>query len=73
MNDKTWVEQYKHWKPNLKPFQIKLLEEGATTQSQQWLLNSMWSDWNEIQKLKESEQPSITPSLQDPWDDELAC
>ena len=34
----------------LKPYQIKLLEEGAKSQSQAWLINQMWTDWKEIQE-----------------------
>ena len=41
MNDENWQTQYKEWK-ELKPFQIKLLEEGAESQSQAWILNDMW-------------------------------
>ncbi len=70
MNDENWKEQYKEWK-TLKPFQIKLLDEGAVSLSQTWLVNSMWSEWQDIKRLKETDLPSI-PSIsdessQDPW------
>ena len=52
MNNENWIAQYKQWKGDLKPFQVKLLDEGAMTQSQQWLINSMWCDWKEIKKQK---------------------
>ncbi len=73
MKDESWIDQYKQWKPELKSFQIKLLNEGAQTQSQQWLLNSMWCDWQEIKKMKETETSSIQEWIKDPWEDELAC
>tara|TARA_B100000965_G_C19075810_1_gene534080 strand:- start:246 stop:386 length:141 start_codon:yes stop_codon:yes gene_type:complete len=43
MNEETWKNQYKQCK-NLKPYQIKLIDDGAKSQSQAWLLNSMWWD-----------------------------
>ena len=73
MNDENWIEQYQQWKQDLKPFQIKMLEEGANSQSQQWLINSMWCDWKEIQKHKESQHCSINEVVKDPWEDELTC
>ena len=41
MSDETWKIQYKKWK-DLKPYQIKLIDDGPKSQSQAWLLNSMW-------------------------------
>ena len=70
MNDENWVDQYKHWKPNLKSFQIKLLEEGANSQSQAWLLNSMWCEWKDIKKVKETELSQNNESIKDPWGEE---
>ncbi len=70
MEDESWKEQYKKWKVGLKPFQIKLLDEGAHSQSQAWLLNSMWCDWKDMKKLKETELPSLLFSCEnDPWAD----
>ncbi len=74
MNDENWVEQYKKWKPGLKSFQIQLLEEGAQSHSQAWLLNSMWCDWKELKKLKDTDLPALeaqTSSLviRDPWEE----
>ncbi len=68
MNDKNWKEEFKQWKPGLKPFQIKLLEEGAQSQSQQCLLNYMWCEWKKIavkQKIKEIAGPHLM--IDDPW------
>ena len=53
MEVKNWQEEYKEWK-DLKPFQVKLLEEGAQSQSQAWLINSMWCDWKALSELKET-------------------
>ena len=69
MDSENWKEQYKEWKGGLKPFQLKLLDEGAKSQSQAWLLNSMWCDWQQIKKFKETNLPSIKTPMQllDPW------
>ena len=58
MNDSNWKEDYKKWKI-LKPSQIQLLDEGAESLSQTWLLNAMWCEWKEIKKIKEAELPSL--------------
>ena len=70
MEQVSWKDEYKKWK-DLKPFQVKLLEEGPTTLSQAWLINSMWSDWQEIKKIKETTLPRIKrqPAF-DPWFDD---
>ena len=72
MNDENWQEEYKELK-SLRPYQIKLLEEGATTLSQAWLLNNMWCEWKEIKGISEANLPTIEtfaaePPL-DPWED----
>ncbi len=64
MEDENWVEQYKEWR-SLEPYQVKLLDEGAKTQSQAWLLNAMWCDWKNIKKIKEAKLPSFN----DPWEE----
>ena len=67
MSDSTWMDEYKKWK-DLKPYQLKLLEEGAKSQSQAWLINSMWCEWIDIKKIKDTELPLIDTSVnKDPW------
>ncbi len=70
MEDQLWKNEYKQWK-SLKPSQIKLLEEGANSLSQSWLLNEMWCDWNQLKKLKETELPRPNSKKyyddSDPW------
>ena len=69
MDDDNWKEQYQEWKV-LKPFQLKLLNEGAKNQSQAWLINSMWCDWKDMKKLKENAVPKINSNLpKDPWEE----
>ena len=70
MNDENWKEEFKEWKPELKPFQKKLLEDGAQSQSQALLLNDMWCEWKEIAvKRKVKEIASKKLSIKDPWKD----
>ena len=72
MIDPSWIEEYKQWKV-LRPSQVQLLDEGAQSLSQTWLLNQMWCDWLEMKKLKETDLPPLTsspkPLSQDPWDE----
>ncbi len=73
MDDASWKDQYKSWK-SLNPSQIKLLDDGPNTLSQTWLLSSMWCEWKEIKKLKDTELPhlkdkQITSINEDPWYD----
>ena len=58
MPDDDWKTEYKEWK-DLKSFQIRLLEEGAQSQSQAWLINAMWCEWKEMKQLKETDLPRI--------------
>ena len=51
MNDETWKTQYKKWK-DLKPYQIKLIDEVPKSQAQAWLLNLMWCEWSDLKKNK---------------------
>ncbi len=70
MDDSNWKEQYKVWK-QLKPFQLKLLDEGAQSLSQAWLISAMWCEWKDIKKLKDMDLPAISAIKSelndDPW------
>tara|TARA_B100000214_G_C23716282_1_gene512165 strand:+ start:52 stop:249 length:198 start_codon:yes stop_codon:yes gene_type:complete len=63
MNDENWKILYKQWK-DLKPYQIKLIDNGPKSQSQVWLLNSMWCEWIDLKRIKCSE----ISSWSDPWE-----
>ncbi len=70
MNDENWRDEFKQWKPGLKPFQIKLLDEGAQSQNQQWLLNDMWCEWKKLAVKKEIKKiagPHL--EIKDPWEE----
>ena len=54
MSNESWKDQYKQWK-NLKPYQIKLIDDGPKSQSQAWLLNSKWCEWLDLKDINISE------------------
>ena len=68
MPEETWKIQYKKWK-KLKPYQIRLIDDGPKSQSQAWLFNSMWSEWRDLKKtnLTEISKKNISTSS-DPWE-----
>ena len=68
MTEETWKIQYKNWK-NLKPYQIRLIDDGPKSQSQAWLLNTMWCEWMDLKsrngyEISEKDNSSLT----DPWE-----
>ena len=68
MSDETWKTQYKKWK-ELKPYQIKLIDDGPKSQSQAWLLNSMWCEWMDLKKMNVSDLTKKDNfSSSDPWE-----
>ena len=71
MNDENWKKEFMQWKPGLKPYQVKLLEEGAHSQNQAFILNDMWCEWKAIavkRKIEKITRDSFI--LKDPWEDE---
>jgi len=42
----TWRQDYMERKPNLSPYQIKLLKDGPKSLSEAWGLGAMKRDWN---------------------------
>ena len=68
MSEETWKIQYKKWKI-LKPYQIRLIDDGPKSQSQAWLLNSMWSEWMDLKREGVSEfvEKDIS-TWTDPWE-----
>ena len=70
MNDENWKKEFIQWKPDLKPFQIKLLEEGAQSQNQAFILNDMWCEWKAIAvKRKIQDISSDSLLIKDPWEE----
>ncbi len=70
MNDENWKEEYKRWKQGLKSFQLKLLENGAQSQNQQWLINDMWCEWKALAiKRKLNKIAGSSLLIDDPWEE----
>ena len=68
MSNEIWKNQYKQWK-NLKPYEIKLIDDGPKSQSQAWLLNSMWCEWIELKRINSFDITNKDNlSSNDPWD-----
>jgi len=68
MNEETWKIQYEQVK-NLKPYQIKLIDEGLKSQSQDWLLNSMWCEWMDLKRNNAADiSKNEISSCDDPWE-----
>ena len=69
MNDENWKEEFMQWKPDLRPFQVKLLEEGAQSQNQACILNDMWCEWKAMAvKRKINSIAGATFLIDDPWE-----
>ena len=64
----SWKIQYKQWK-HLKPYQLKLIDDGPKSQSQAWLLNSIWCEWMDMKRINTAKISTnhISP-LNDPWE-----
>ena len=68
MPEEIWKIQYKKWK-KLKPYQIRLIDDGPKSQSQAWLLNSMWCEWVHLKRIKMLRiSANDISSFVDPWD-----
>jgi len=65
MNDQNWKEEYKELKPNLKSYQIKLLEEGAQSNSQTLMLGDMWCEWKDLVLKKQLDDIADDFAIQD--------
>ena len=68
MIEEVWKIQYKKWK-KLKPYQIRLIDDGPKSQSQAWLLNSMWCEWLDLKDryVSKNSEEGIS-SWTDPWE-----
>ena len=67
MSEETWKMEYKQWK-KLKPYQVKLIDDGPKSQSQAWLLNAMWCEWMDMKKTNCLESVNNNAFWIDPWD-----
>tara|TARA_B100000700_G_C14392204_1_gene555300 strand:- start:202 stop:495 length:294 start_codon:yes stop_codon:yes gene_type:complete len=62
--DDSWREEYKQLR-NLKENQIKVLDEGAKSLAQSWMLNAMHQDYKRIKNITDPEPPDCSSSFQE--------
>ncbi len=72
MNDQNWKEDYKKWKSDLRPDQVKLLEEGAQSNSQTLILSDMWLDWKNLAAKRKLNKIAEDSGIEDPWDENVS-
>ena len=67
MNEENWKIHYKKWK-KLKPYQIKLIDDGPKSQSQAWLLKPKWCELLDLKdsNISENSEKGIS-SWTDSW------
>ena len=71
MNDENWKEELKEWNPNLKPYQIKLLDEGARSNSQTLILSDMWLEWKDLLVKRELKEIAWDSMIADEEEDSI--
>ena len=68
MNDENWKKEFMELKTNLKPYQIKLLEEGPQSNSQTLMLSDMWLEWKDLVAKREINKIGKYLDIDDPWE-----
>ena len=61
--DTNWREEFKEY-TNSK-YQLELLENGAKSLSQSWVLQSMYGQWKKIKGIKDPEPPDCSSSFKE--------
>ena len=59
-NEIDWREEYKNYTTN--KFHLELLENGAKSLSQSWILGALYQKWKKIKGYKEPEPPDCSSS-----------
>ena len=60
-DDSNWREEYKQYTSNKK--ELDLLENGAKSLSQSWILGAMHNKWKKIKGYEDPEPPNVSSSL----------
>tara|TARA_Y100001973_G_C5160940_1_gene313492 strand:- start:566 stop:796 length:231 start_codon:yes stop_codon:yes gene_type:complete len=60
-DDSNWREEYKNYTSNKK--QLELLENGAKSLSQSWILGALYQKWKKIKGYKTPEPPDCSSSF----------
>ena len=64
-DDTNWREEYKNYTSN--KFHLDLLENGAKSLSQSWILSSLYQKWMKMKGYKYPEPPDCQSSLKE-WE-----
>jgi len=64
-DDTNWREEYKNYTSN--KFHLDLLENGAKSLSQSWILGALYQKWMKMKGYKHSEPPDCQSSLKE-WE-----
>jgi len=54
-DDSNWREEYKNYTSNKK--QLELLENGAKSLSQSWILGALYQKWKKIKGIPPAPEP----------------
>ena len=62
-DDKNWREEYKNYTSS--KFHLELLENGAKSLSQSWVLGVLYQKWKKMKGYRELPPPDCSSSLQE--------
>ena len=60
-DDSNWREEYKNYTSS--KFHLELLENGAKSLSQSWILGALYNKWKKIKGYKTPEPPDCSSSF----------
>ena len=61
IDDSNWREEYKNYTTN--KLHLELLENGAKSLSQSWILGALYIKWKKIKNIKDPEPPDCSSSF----------
>ena len=61
IDDSNWREEYKAYTSS--KYELELLEHGATSLSQSWVLGALYNKWKKIKGYKEPPPPDCSSSF----------
>ena len=62
-DDSNWREEYKQYTSNKR--ELDLLENGAKSLSQSWILGAMHNKWKKIKGYEDPEPPDVSSSMKE--------
>ena len=62
-DDSNWREEYKNYTSS--KFHLELLENGAKSLSQSWILAALYQQWKKMKGYKTPEPPNCQSSFQE--------